>query len=238
MKGRKVFGEMLPFGEVWRTGANASTKIVFENNAKVAGQEVPAGTYALYTIPNEKTFTVIIHKNLERWGAGGYDPAEDLFRVEIPVKVLANPVETFTIDFENFRSDGADLTITWENTKLTVPIFADSDKMVFADIDKKILNAEDKSKITGRTYFDAATFYMEKNKDLKLASEWMDKAVAMNPTAFWQIYAQGELALQLGDVAKAKSCAEASMKIAKANKDGDYGYVAKCASFLKKLASK
>ena len=237
VKGRKIFGGLEKYDAVWRTGANACTKITFENNAMMAGQEVPKGTYSLFTIPKEgKTWTFILNKDTTLWGAGGYDPAKDLFRVEVAVETLPMLVETMTIDLANFHTNGADLQISWEKSRVSVPIVVDSDTLVFAEIDAKVLNAE--GEISARTYYDAAMFYVEKNKDLPLAAKWLDKAVEMSPDAFWQVYQQGELALKLGDPVKARGCMEATMRIAKESPRGDFGYIAKAKEFLEKMEAK
>lgn len=236
VKGRKIFGGLEKWGQVWRTGANACTTIQFESNAMMAGQEVPKGTYSVFTIPNENgKWTFILNKNIELWGAGGYDPAQDLFRTEVEVQKLPMLVETMTIDFEKFHSNGADLIIAWENSKVSIPIVVDSDSLVFAEIDQKIFKAE--GEITGRTYFDAAMFYIEKNKDLPQAAKWLDKSIEMAPHAFWQVYQAGELAYKMGDSDKAKRCMEATMRIAKDSPQGDYGYIAKAKEFLEKMES-
>lgn len=236
VKGRKIFGELEAYGAVWRTGANACTTIEFANNAMVAGQEVPAGKYSMFTIPEKDKWTFILNKNVTLWGAAGYDPKEDLMRVEVPVQVQSKLRETLTIDFENFHTNGADLTVAWENVAIAVPIVVESDALVFAEIDAKVIQA--KGPISARTYFDAAMFYYEKGKDLPKAAEWLDKAVEMTPEAFWQVYYQAELALALGNKDKAKSCVEASMKLAKESPTGDFGYVAKGAALLEKIQAK
>ncbi|MFT4647604.1 MAG: hypothetical protein ACI9X4_000817 [Glaciecola sp.] len=236
VKGRKIFGELEAYGAVWRAGANACTTIEFDANAMVAGSEVPAGKYSVFTIPQKDKWTFILNKDTGLWGAGGYDPAKDIMRVELPIIALKDVHETLTIEFAGFHSNGANLCISWANTKISVPVVIDSDAMVFAEIDEKIINA--KGEISGRTYFDAAMFYFEKKKDLPLAATWMDKAVELNPEAFWQIYAQAEMALHMGDSAKAITCVEASIKMAKKSPQGDYGYVAKGKKLLEKINAK
>jgi hypothetical protein len=122
VKGRTIFGDLVKFDEVWRTGANASTKISFSKPVKFEGKEVPAGTYALYTIPGKTEWTVILHKDTSLWGATDYKPDNDLVRVKaVPVK-LAEPVETFTIDVNNIRDDSATLDFIWEKTRVPVKL--------------------------------------------------------------------------------------------------------------------
>jgi len=111
VKGRTIFGELEPFGQVWRTGANGCTTITFDSNVQVGGQDVPKGTYSLYTIPGKESWTFILNKNTTLWGASGYDPAEDQMRFETKVQPLSDLRETLTIDFAGFHSNGADWSL-------------------------------------------------------------------------------------------------------------------------------
>ena len=120
VKGRTIFGDLVKYNEVWRTGANASTKITFSNPVKFQGKDVPAGTYALYTIPGENEWTVILYKDTSLWGSFNYKEADDVLRVKVnPIK-LAEKVETFTIDINNIRDDSATLDLLWD--QILVPV--------------------------------------------------------------------------------------------------------------------
>ncbi|MEO0661802.1 MAG: DUF2911 domain-containing protein, partial [Planctomycetota bacterium] len=175
VKGRKIFGELEPYGVVWRTGANSSTKITFSDPVNFGGQDVPAGRYALYSIPGEKTWTVILSKNADLWGAGGYDPKEDQVRIEVEPQALPALHETLTIDFEGFHSAGANLFVAWENTKIVVPIGVDTDSKVMAQIEERVRKAT--GEVAPRTYFDAAIYLFEQKRDLEDAAAWIKKAV-------------------------------------------------------------
>ncbi len=122
VKDRSIFGKLAPYGRVWRTGANASTKLGFNGDVKFGDKEVPAGNYALYTIPQEKSWTVIVHKNTELWGANGYDAANDVVRVEVPVEKRRDVQESLVIEFDNFKANGADLVLAWEHSMVRVPV--------------------------------------------------------------------------------------------------------------------
>ena len=124
-KGRVIFGGLVPFGEVWRTGANAATKITFSTEVSFGGQVVPAGTYALATIPEQREWTVILNKNTEMWGSYAYDAAQDVVRVKAPVMALTEPLESFTIGIDEVHADSAQLTLSWEKTTVHVPIEVD-----------------------------------------------------------------------------------------------------------------
>ncbi|WP_394747627.1 DUF2911 domain-containing protein [Spongiimicrobium salis] len=235
-QGRKIFGALIPYGKLWRTGANASTKITFDTEIALAGNKIPAGTYGLYSIPGKKDWTIIIHKNSKLWGAGGYKAEENLLRFTVPVTPLKYARETFSIHFENFNTNGGDMVIAWENTKIAIPLFVDSDALIFAEIDAKITNAS--GDISAQTYFDAAQFYYLKNVKLDTATAWFDKAIAMRPNAFWYVYYRAELAYHLKDYKTAKTYASTSLEGAKASSSSDYGYIAKCTLLLEKIAQK
>ncbi|NER12343.1 DUF2911 domain-containing protein [Leptobacterium flavescens] len=235
-KDRKIFGSLIPYGKVWRTGANSSTKMHISNDLSLNGHKIPAGSYGLYSIPGEKEWTIIIHKNTNLWGAGGYNPSDDLIRFKVPVIKLKDKQETLNIGFENFNANGADLTIAWENSKVAIPVFVDSDALVYKEIEDKLINAT--GEIKAATYFDAAMFYYEKGKDLDLAAQWFDKAIELRPNAFWYIYYRAELAHQLKDKTTAEAQVKRSLELAKASSSGDYGYIAKCELLLEKIQKK
>lgn len=233
---RTIFGGLIPYNKLWRTGANSSTKITVDTEVTFAGNTIPAGTYGLYSIPSEKEWTIILSKNSKLWGAGGYNEAEDFIRFKVPSIQLDDTLETFSIHFENFNTNGGDLVIAWENTKVKIPVFVDSDKAIFEEIEAKITNAS--GEITAATYFDAAQFYYLKNKQLDKAVAWFDKAIELRPGAFWYVYYRGELALQLNDTKTAKAYATRCLEAAKKSTSSDYGYIAKATLLLEKIASK
>jgi len=225
-QGRVIFGALIPFNKIWRTGANSSTKISFDGEVKLANNTIPAGTYGLYTIPDENEWTIIIHKNSKLWGAGGYDSENDLVRFTVPVIELKDPLETLTIRFENFHANGGDLVIAWENSKVIIPLFVDSDEIIFQEIATKTNDAVES--ISAQTYFDAAQFYYLKNKDLDTAMVWFDKAIELKPNAFWFVYYKAELAYHMKNYKLAKENTEKCLAAAKLSPSTDYGYISKC----------
>lgn len=175
LKGRdkKIFGDLIPYGKVWRTGANESTKITFAEEVNVKGESLAAGTYALYTIPGESEWTIIFSKKLDLWGDTGYSEDDDALRVQVKPTAIANPQETFTIDFNNYTSNSADLTILWDNTLVSVPVETEVDSKVMAQIEEKMKAAE----VDPSTYFQAANYYYQNNKDMSQALNWINKAL-------------------------------------------------------------
>ena len=233
MKGREIFGSLIPYGKVWRTGANSSTKISFDRDVVIKNKTIPKGEYALYSIPDEKEWTIIIHGNNKLWGAGNYKEENDFARFQFPIQKLTESQKTLSIDFENLNANGGDLTIAWENTKVVVPIFIDTDELIFKEIEEKLINAT--GEISAATYFDAAQFYYEKEKELNKAVEWFDKAINLRPNAFWYVYYRAEIAYKLNDKKTAKTMAEKSLQMAKASPAGDFGYIAKNELLLKSI---
>jgi hypothetical protein len=232
-QGRKIFGSLIPYNKLWRTGANASTKITTDKEILIANHIIPAGTYALYSIPNKKKWTIIIHKKNNLWGSAGYTKKNDLIRFTIPVKKMKDTKETLDISFENYTIDGADLILTWENTKIIIPVIVDSDAIIQEQINTKIINS--KKVATAQTYFDAAQYYYLKNKELNTAFKWFNKAEKLRPVAFWYTYYKAELAHKLGKKNIAKQSAIRCLNAAKKSKSSDYGYISKCSLLLKSL---
>ena len=182
-KGRTVMGTLVPFDEIWRTGANASTKLTFTEDVKIGGNALPAGIYALYTIPGEREWTIIIHKKTDmRSIAGGkVKPENDAFR--FTVKPIRNPlkVETFNIQFTDITTNSCQLQLSWENTIVQFPIEVEVDAKIDAQMAELMKTPE---KITHQVYFRAAEYYLNNKRDLNQAMEWIDAALAKSENNF------------------------------------------------------
>ncbi len=179
-KGRKIFGGLVPYNEVWRTGANASTKLTFTEDLKIAGNPLKAGTYALYTIPGEKEWTVIIHKNTGLRSIAGdvYKPADDAFRFKVTPSKTPGHVETFTIGFGDIGTNSANVVVSWENTEIKFPVEFDVD----AEVDKQIATlASAPGGMSHQNLFLAAEYYLHNNKDLAKADQWISSAMEKSP---------------------------------------------------------
>lgn len=233
MKDRAIFGNLVPYGEIWRTGANASTKITVGDNVTLGGKEVPAGKYALYTIPGKDSWTVIIYKDLENWGAGGYDQSKDLCRFQVKPTKLNDKVETFTIDFSDFTTNSANVNLSWENTRVSIPMVTPADELVEKQIKQVLIDGPGAG-----SYYSAAKFYLDKNKDLDQALEWINKAVELRPNAFWYIHVQAKVLAAQGKKKEAIAAANKSMEMAKNNEGGDFGYVKNNEDLIKKINGK
>jgi hypothetical protein len=214
-KGRNIFGDLVPFGQVWRTGANSSTKIKFGEDVSVNGKAVPAGEYALYTIPGQNEWTIILSKNLKSWGAMGYNKEEDVARFTVTPQKLPFNVETFTIMLGNQTPNSLEVDIIWADVAVTFNVKADIDSKIMSSIDATMQGEK-------KPYFEAAYYYFENGKDLKKALVWATEAVKAQPEAYWVEHLKAKIHLKLGDKKGAIAAAESSMKKAETQKNPDY----------------
>jgi hypothetical protein len=210
MKGRKIFGGLVPYGEVWRTGANTATKVTFGGDVKVEGTAVPAGSYALYTIPGEGEWTVILSKVVGEWGSYKYDEKNDLLRAKVKPTTLKDAVETMSISAEDIHDGTAQLAITWDKTRAAVKIDTDLVATMLPKIKAAMEGPGDK-----KPYFPAAMFYYENGQDLKQALAWMDEAVKTQPDAVWIVYRKGLIQAKAGDKKGALASGQAALELAK-----------------------
>jgi hypothetical protein len=218
MKGRKIFGDLVPFGKVWRTGANNATTITFGDEVTIGGQKIPAGKYGLLTIPDKSSWTIIISKQVDVTSPAAYKQESDVVRVQAKPESLKNKVETFTMQFANVKSNTCDLQIMWDQTSVTLPLTTEVDSKVMAQI-KDVMNKDDKK---GLPYFSAALYYMENGKDLNQALDWFNKAAEQNPKAFWVLHQRANCLAKLGKKQEAIESANKSIELAKEAKNDDY----------------
>ncbi len=210
VKGRTIYGGLVAYGQVWRTGANSATKVKFSTEVKLGGATIPAGTYELFTIPGPTEWTVIIHKDSSQWGAYKYDEKNDVARLTATPVALATPVETFTIELGDLRDTSATLSLNWDKVsvplKLTVdvvtPLVPQIEALMSSDAEKK-------------PFANAAMFYLDHGLDLKKAAAWIDAAIAAQPTATHLIFRKARILAAAGDKAGAIAAAEASLAAAK-----------------------
>jgi hypothetical protein len=208
-RGRKIFGALVPYGQVWRTGANAATKITFGTDVKVGGTAVPAGSYALFTIPGEAEWTVILSKVVDdQWGSYAYNPKDDQARVKVKPVAMADPMETMTIGLQDIHAGKANLVIAWEKTKVPVEIDTEVVAKVKPQIEAAMAGSGEKP------YFAAAMFYYENDIDMKLAKEWIEAAAKKQPDAVWIVYRKGLILKAAGDKDGAMSAAKQALELA------------------------
>src|SRR5579872_2113204 len=197
VKDRQIFGGIVPYGEVWRTGANASTKISFNTPVQLNGNPVPAGTYGLFTIPGKETWTIIISKDANGFGAFNYKQDNDLVRfttkpIDIDVKI-----ETFTIDINHIKDESAVLILMWDKTVVPVRIDVDVNSKVLPQIEAAMASLEKKS---AGLYYQAASYYFDHDQDLKKALEWANAGLEGKPNiAFELLYIKAKILAKQGD---------------------------------------
>ncbi|WP_207533212.1 DUF2911 domain-containing protein [Desertivirga arenae] len=215
MKGRTIFGDLVPYGQVWRTGANSPTKIKFGEDVSIDGKAVPAGEYALYTIPGQSEWTFILSKNLKLWGAMGYNQGDDLLRFTAKPQTLPFAVESFTVMFGAQTSNTVDVQLLWSNVAVGFNVKADIDNKIRANVDAAMQGEK-------KPYFQAASYYYEKGLDLNKALTWVNEAVKAQPDAYYIEHLKAKILLKKGDKKAAIATAESSMKKAEAQKNPDY----------------
>lgn len=208
MRGRKIFGDLVPFGSVWRTGANAATKITFGEEVEIGGTKVPAGSYSFYTVPGSSEWEVIINKNTGNWGAMGYDTKDDVVRLKVKASSTPQKMETFTMWIGNITFSSCTIELGWENTMISVPVKANNQERLAANIEKAINNPN-------IPYQQAATYYFETNQNLDKALEYATKAADKNPKAYWLYMLKARIAAKLGNKSVATEAANKTIEVAK-----------------------
>ena len=221
MRGREVFGNLVPFGKVWRTGADNSTKISFDTDVIISGKTIQSGTYSIFSIPNKESWEIIFYSDVELWGVPrDWSENKIVFSSMFDVKKLkkSNTVETFTISFNDLTNNDVNMCISWENTSVDIKIEVPTRSMVESDINK-VLSDNPKSS----DYYAAAVFYRQENINLDKALEWMNKAIEMNESPrFWQ-YRQQSLIMAANDkFADAVDAAKKSLNLAIEADNQDY----------------
>ena len=216
VKGRKIFGDVVPFGKIWRTGANATTKVTFTDDVKLEGKDVKAGTYGLYTIPNKDSWEIMLYKDLTLNGnVAEYKADNEVLRVKVKAISIPMKMESLMINFGDITATEAKLTLIWENTVVAIKITTDIDARVMQSIDASMKSEKPE-------YFRAASYYFDNGKDLKQALIWASKATEENPTAFYMFNLKARIEYKLGDKAAGKASAEKSIALAKDAKNDDY----------------
>ena len=214
-KGRTIFGDLVPFGAVWRTGANSATTLTFSEEVIIGGKNIPAGKYGLLSMPGAAEWTIIITKQLDVTSPSAYKQEMDVVRVTVPAVAMPYAIESFMILFENVSSNSLELMIIWEKTAVSLPIKVDIDSKIMAQIES-LMNTENKP------YFNAAMYYIDNNKDLNKAAGWLEKATAQTPNAYWIWYQKARCLALLGKKAEAMTTSIKSLELARAGKNPDY----------------
>lgn len=215
-KGRVIFGDVVSFGSIWRTGANSTTKITFGEDVKVEGNDVKAGTYGLYTIPNKDSWEIMLYKDLTLGGnVADYKKENEVARFTVKPTSLTEKVETFAINVADITANSANVELVWEKTRAAFKVVADIDSKIMKTIETTIVK-------DNRPYYQAASYYYDNDKDLKLASEWIDKAITSNPKAYWVVLLKAKIQYKAKDLKGAAITAEQAKVLATADQDDAY----------------
>lgn len=215
MKGRTIMGDLVPYGKVWRTGANSATTITFGEDVKFGDAPVKAGKYGLLSIPGQAEWTLILTKDLDITSPSAYKQENDVARVKVPAQEMPFSVESFMITFDNVMPSSMNMLLIWDKTAVPVAITADIDSKVSAQLDEAMKGEK-------KPYFQAASYYFETGRDLKKALDWADAATKENPKAFWVYHLKAKIQAKSGDKAGAKATALQSIELAKEAKNDDY----------------
>ena len=215
VKGRKIFGDLVPYNKVWRTGANSATTITFGDDVTINGTKIPAGKYGLLTIPAENEWTIIFTKQTDVTNPSAYKQDQDVLRVPVKPYPLPFSIENFTISFNNITGNSCNLELMWDSVYVQIPITTDVDTKVMKQI-KQTMEGDN------LPYFQAAQYYIDNGKDLNQAVEWLDKAIAQNPDGYFIYYQKARALAKLGKKQDAIAASNKSIELAKAAKNDDY----------------
>lgn len=218
MKGRTIYGSLVPYDKMWRTGANANTKITFSEDVEIGGKAVKAGSYAVYTKPGASSWDVYFYNETSNWGTPEkWDDGKVVAQATVQAYPMPMDIETFTMSFDELKNDSAMLGILWENTYVGVPIKFNTDKTVTASI-QKAMNGP-----SSNDYYASAVYYFESGKDINQAKAWMDKSFELNKDPkFYQIRQKALIYAKAGDKKGAIEAAKKSLELAKAAGNDDY----------------
>lgn len=218
MRGRVIYGGLVPYDALWRTGANANTKITFGDDVEIGGKTLKAGSYTIYTKPGASSWEIYFYNDTNNWGTPAkWDDSKVAAQVSAPAYPMSVNIETFTMSFDDLKYDEATLGILWEKTYVGVPIKFGTDKMVSANI-QRVMNGP-----SANDYYSAAVYYLEAGKDINQAKTWIDKAISMNEKApFWQYRQKSLIYAKSGDKNGAIEAAKKSLELAKAAGNDDY----------------
>ncbi len=218
IRGRNIYGGLVPYGVIWRLGANSATNIKFSDDVTIDGYKIPAGEYSLFAIPSADEWTIILNKTARQWGAYFYKAENDFLRFNIKPLHENNREETLTMWFKNVEKTTCELEMRWENAGFILHISSDVDAKVMANIDQ-VMNNDNKP------YFTAAVYYYENNKDLNKALEWISVAEKSDPKSTGFKLWKARILLKMGDKAKALSTAQEGVKLAQEQKNREYEYL-------------
>ena len=218
MRGRVIMGDLVPYGAIWRTGANANTKITFSDDVKIGDGILKAGTYAIYTRPDKLSWDIYFYIKYDNWSIPKkWDDSKVAIQLKVNTNSIKPSVENFTISIDEITNNNAKLKFSWENTQISVPFEVPTDKKTMASI-KEVM----KKNPNWRDYYNAAIYYRESNRDLKKAKEWIAKAIELDGGKYFVYRQQALILAALNDKKGAITASKKSLELAKKNGNQDY----------------
>ncbi len=215
VKGRKIFGDLVPFGKLWRTGANSANIITFGDTVFINGTKIAPGKYGLFSIPDKSSWTLVVSKQLNVTSPEAYKQDQDVVKVDVKPMNLNEKMETLTMQFANINPGSCDLQIMWENTAVTLPITTDTEGKMKAQIDQMM-------KMDNRPYYNAAMYYVNNGKEFNQALVWLNKAIELEPDVLRNHYQRANVLAKMGKKEEAKTAAKKGIELAKAQKNEDF----------------
>ena len=215
---REIFGGLVPYGKLWRTGANAVTKIKFSKPVTLGGKDLPAGEYALFTIPTADEWTIVVSKDVKVQSAADYKQANDAARITVKPETIPDTIETFTIGLGDVKGASATLNLFWDKTRVPVKLTTDDVEEVSKQLDAVVSAG---IPLDPRTAYQAAAFYYDNNKDMGQAAKWIDQALEKNPDAYFMHYKKAQIQAKLGNKKEATASAQKAIDILKKDKPPD-----------------
>lgn len=220
-KGRTVYGELVPYGKNWRTGANSNTTVSFSDNVTINGKELKKGKYALYTTPKADSWDIIFYTDTNNWGLPEtWDEKKVALRTSVKPETIGKSIESFTIAVNNVTNDGATLDLAWERTIISVPFTVPTNELAMKSIEKVLAGP------STNDYYSAATYYYQTNNDLKKALSWINSAISMTPAGeeapFWYLRLKSLIQAKSGDKKGAIETAKYSLDGATKAGNADY----------------
>ena len=215
IKGRKIFGDLVPYTAVWRTGANGATIIKFNDAVEIGGKKIDTGSYALYSIPNDGSWEIILNKGISNWGSNGYKQSDDVVRLKVNTMKMKDAAESFTMQFANIKPESCELHIMWDKTALAILITALIKDRMRASLEKAMMGEK-------KPYWNAAQFYNEYDKNSAKALENITAAVKAQPKAYWMWIYKAKIEQAMGNKAAALESSKTSLELARAEKNEDY----------------
>ncbi len=215
VKGRTIFGDLVPYGDMWRTGANGPTIVEFDDETMVEGNKVEKGKYAMFTIPGEEMWTIIFNSNTKN-NVWNYDESTETARFEVKSVKTESKKETFTIEFDEITDASATLNLVWENTRVPIKLTLNTEEAVMASIDKALAGPD------AGSYYQAARYYYQNDKDLKKSLEWITKACDMDPDKYWMLKWKAEIQAANDMKKEAIATATKSKELAAKAENKDY----------------